>query len=121
MYAMANEPVPNMNAAELRQYYADKQGEQDLADAYAIAHNKFWWVEDDEYDYEKGTPEYSAARAVTEEWCALMDEYRERIYTLLKSEGVVVPYDGRIEGLEPFMARHGYINGDGWWIKEENH
>ena len=77
---MAKEPVPNMSAAEVKAYFDDKHTEKDLADAYAIAHNKFWWVEDNEYDYEEGTPEHTAACAITEEWGSLMDEYKVEIF-----------------------------------------
>ena len=65
MIVMAKDPVPNMSAAEVKAYFADKHTEKDLADAYAIAHNKFWWVEDNEYDYEEGAPEHIAACAIT--------------------------------------------------------
>ena len=37
---------------------------QELADVFAITSNKFWWVEDNEYDYEKGTKEYQEARKI---------------------------------------------------------
>ena len=117
MIVMAKDPVPNMSAAEVKTYFADKHTEKDLADAYAIAHNKFWWVEDNEYDYEKGTPEYITACAITEEWGSLMNEYKARIFDILTNEGVTIPTTGQIEILAPFMARNGYADGNGWWIK----
>ena len=70
MFVMAKEPIPNMSAAEVKAYFAEKHTVQDLADAYAIAHNKFWWVEDNEYDFEEGTPEHKAACAIPDEWGA---------------------------------------------------
>lgn len=118
MFVMAKEPIPDMSAAEVKEYFADKHTEKDLADAYAIVHNKFWWVEDNEYDYEEGTPEHKAACAITDEWGALMDEYKNRIFEILTSEGVTIPATGQIKVLEPFMARHGYSDGNGWWIKD---
>ena len=120
MYVMAKEPIPDMSAAEVKAYFADKNSEKDLADAYAIAHNKFWWVEDNEYDYEAGTPEYNAACAITDKWAALMDEYKKQIFEILNSEWVTIPAAGQIKVLEPFMARYGYTDGNGWWIKENN-
>lgn len=118
MFVMAKEPIPNMSAAEVRAYFADKHTEQDLADAYAIAHNKFWWVEDNEYDFDEGTPEHKAACSITDEWGALMDEYQKRIFEILISEGVTIPTAGQIKVLEPFMARHGYVDGNGWWVRD---
>ena len=117
MFVMAKEPVPNMSAAEVKAYFDDKHTEKDLADAYAIAHNKFWWVEDNEYDCEEGTSEHKAACAITDEWCALMHEYKARIFDILASEGVVIPATGQIQVLAPFMSRNGYVDSNGWWIE----
>ena len=117
MIVMAKEPVPNMSAAEVKTYFENKHTEKDLADAYAIAHNKFWLVEDNEYDYEEGTPEHKAACAITDEWCALRHEYKARIFDILTSEGVVIPATGQIQVLVPFMSRNGYDNSNGWWIE----
>ena len=119
MFIMSQEPVPNMNVSDMRTYFADKKTEKDLADAFAIASNKFWWVEDNEYDYEEGSPEHKKACTITDEWDSLMDEYKEKIFEILISEGVVIPKTGQIEVLKPFMARFGYIDGNDWWIKKE--
>ena len=116
---MASEPTPNKTPTDVRGYFAERKSERDLADAFAIASNKLWWVEDNVYDYEKGTPEYIAARAITDEWGALMDEYEERIFMILRNEGVEIPETGRIKVLEPFMKRNGYRDGNGWWIKNK--
>ena len=117
MFVMAKEPVPNMCAADVKAFFADKYTEEDLADAYAIAHNKFWWVEDNEYDYEEGTPEHKAACAITDEWCSLMKEYKTRIFEILIREGIDIPTTGQVKVLAPFMARFGYIDDNGWWVK----
>ena len=119
MFVMAQEPIPNMSASEVRTFFADNKTEKDLADAFAVVSNKFWWVEDNEYDYEEGTPEHKMACAITDEWGNLMDEYKKRIFEILTNEGVVIPKTGQIEVLKPFMARFGYIDGNGWWIKQE--
>ena len=118
MFVMTKEPIPDISAADLKAYFANRHTEKDLADAFAIASNKFWWVEDDVYDYEEGTPEHKTARAVTDEWRALMEKYESRIFEILTGEGVIIPKTGTIKVLEPFMARHGYANGNGWWVKE---
>ena len=116
---MASEPIPNKTPTDVRGYFAERKNERDLADAFAIASNKFWWVEDNIYDYEEGTPEYIAACAITDEWGALKDEYEERIFMILRNEGVEIPETGRIKVLEPFMKRNGYRDGNGWWIKNK--
>lgn len=47
-----------------------------------------------------------------------MDEYKERIFEILIHEGISIPETKQIEMLAPFMKRNGYIDGNGWWIKE---
>ena len=116
---LANDSIPNKTPTDVRGYFAGRKSERDLADAFAIASNTFWWVEDNVYDYEEGTPEYIAACAITDEWGALMDEYEERIFMILRNEGVEIPETGRIKILEPFMKRNGYRDGNGWWIKNK--
>ena len=111
--------IPNMSASEIRTYFSDKKTEKDLADAFAITSNKFWWVEDNEYDYEEGSPEHKKACAITDEWGKLMDEYKNEIFEIIKNEGVAIPTTGQIEVLKLFMERFGYADGNGWWIKEE--
>lgn len=114
---MATEPVSNMTPTDVRNYFAERKTEKDLADAFAIVSNEFWWVEDNVYDYEEGTQEYRDALAITDEWGALMDEYEEKIFEILRSEGVGIPDTERRKVLEPFMRRNGYKDGSGWWIK----
>ena len=116
---MASEPIPDKTPTDVRNYFTERKTEKDLAEAFAIVSNKFWWVEDNEYDYEEGTPEHIAACAITDEWCALMNEYEERIFTILRIEGVEIPETGRIKVLEPFMKRNGYRDANGWWIKDK--
>ena len=118
MFIMASEPTKGMTAAEVEAYYADKHSPQDLADAYAITHNQFWWVEDNEYDFEVGSPEHKAARMVTDEWCRLMQQYQERIFDILRSKGIEIPATGQIAVLTPFMKKYGYEDQGGWWVTE---
>ena len=115
---MASEPIPNKTPTDVRGYFAERKSERDLADAFAIASNKFWWVEDNVYDYEEGTPEYIAACAIADEWGALMDEYEERIFAILRNEGISIANRGK-SVLYPFMKRNGYRDGNGWWIKDQ--
>ena len=118
MHIMANEPAHGMTAAEVESYFADKHTGQDLADAYAVAHNQFWWVEDNRYDYQEGTPEHQAACHVTNEWRRLMNQYQEEIFAILRSEGFEIPNARQITVLAPFMKKYGYEDQGGWWIRE---
>ncbi|MBQ1234015.1 MAG: hypothetical protein IIX77_00140 [Oscillospiraceae bacterium] len=116
---MIREPLPGASAAEIKAFYADKNTCQDLADAFAIVHNKCVWVNDNVYDYEVSSPEYAIACAIADEWNDLQNQYRDKIFEILKMEGIIIPEAGYVKTIEPYMARYGYINGNGWWIKEQ--
>lgn len=92
--------------------------ELELATLFAIAENKAWWIEDEEYDFAEDTEEHRQAVAKTELWFALVEKLRKRIFCILQSEGVEIPSTGQITVLEPFMERNGYKNGQGWWVKK---
>lgn len=117
VFIMGSEPYPNVTPEDIRTRFHGCLSEQDIADAFAICSNKFWWVEDNVYDYAEGTPQHAEARAITDKWCELMEEYEQQIFTILRSEGVDIPECGRIVVLAPFMERHGYKDGGGWWVK----
>ena len=115
---MMSEPIPNKTPSDVRGYFAERKSERDLADAFAIVSNKFWWVEDNRYDHEEGTTEHMVACAIADEWGALMDEYEERIFAILRNEGTSIANRGK-SVLYPFMKRNGYRDGNGWWIKDQ--
>lgn len=115
---MVEEPVQGKTADEVRQFFGECPAEQDLADAYALTSNQFWWVEDTVYDFEEGTQEYHKACGMTDEWRMLMNEYKEKIVAVLIREGSVLPEKKEAEVLLTFMKRNGYTDGDGWWIKK---
>lgn len=117
VFVMASEPYPKVTPDDIRARFHDCLSEQDLADAYAVCSNKFWWVEDNVYDYEEGTPEHQEAKAITDEWCKLMKKYEDQIFTILRNAGIEIPELGRINVLIPFMEKYGYKDGNGWWIE----
>ena len=41
----------------VEEFYEQVKTEQELADIFSVVSNKFWWVEDNIYDYEEDTPE----------------------------------------------------------------
>lgn len=116
-FVMCSEPAPDLSAEMAAEAIEKIETEQELADLFAVVDNKAWWVEDNVYDYEEGTVEYKQAVEVTDEWFALSDILRDRIFAILRAEGIVIPETGQIYVLEPFMKRNGYRNGQGWWVK----
>ncbi len=115
---MGSEPIPEWKPEEVRKWYDEQPGESRLAQAFATASNKFWWVEDDLYDFEKGTPEYEEVRRIIDAWGELMDKLKNEIFEILRNEGVSIPKTGQIEVLVPFMDRNGYYDGNGWWVRK---
>jgi len=114
---MGDDPLPNITPQEFERKYSGDLSENDLATAFALSSNKFWWVEDNEYDFEVDTPEHKSARATTDAWGKIMDGYKTEIFAILEKEGVAIPQTGQIYVLEKFMLRYNYIGGSGWWIK----
>ena len=113
---MGSEPIPGWETEEIQEWYDQHHNEAGLAQAFAATSNKFWWVEDNEYDYEEGTPEHQEACRITDSWGDLMDKLKEEIFVILRNEGVAIPEKGQITVLSPFMERNGYYDGNGWWI-----
>ena len=103
MYIMASDPTQGISASEIETYFADKQSAQDLADAYAITHNAFWWFEDNEYDFQEGSPEHKAACLITDEWDSLMKQYDPIIITSKYTTEYHVHY---FEGLAKRLSGH---------------
>ncbi len=118
IFVMCEEPMPDLTIEKANQIFDEIETEKDIADLFAIVHNKAWWIEDEEYDFEAGTEEHKKAAERTDMWFALSDKLRNMIFNILKSEGVDIPEKGQIVVLEPFMKRNGFIDGSGWWIKE---
>ena len=112
---MGSEPIPGWKPEEIQEWYIQHHTEAGLAQAFAAASNKFWWVEDNVYDYEEGTPEHQEACRITDKWEKLMESLEEEILTILMDEGVAIPEKGRIRVLIPFMERNGFSDGNGWW------
>lgn len=117
-YIMCEEPLSDITPQELRKKYSGTLTEKELATAYALSSNEFWWVEDNVYDYEEGTPEYQEAKQIADDWCSLMEFYEKQIFDILRTDGIEIPDSGRIVVLAPFMKRNGYLDGNGWWIEE---
>jgi hypothetical protein len=119
-YVMVQDPLSDTSAEEIEDYFKDKTSNQDIADAYAITSNKFWWDEDDQYDFKEGTEEYKKGLKAVDEWRRLMKYYETKIFRILRSEGKTIPKTGRIRVLAPFMEKYGYFDGNGWWIRKQN-
>ena len=119
IFIIGQEPNPNLTIEKANQLFTEIKTEKDIADLFALVENKAWWIEDEKYDFDEGTEEYKKAVEKTDIWFALADKLKDMIFSILKSEGVQIPSKGQIVVLEPFMKRNGFINGSGWWIKDD--
>lgn len=118
IFVMGSEPSPELTADIAEKAITEVKTESELADLFAVIENKAWWIEDEEYDYDEGTVEYNQARKKTDLWFSLADKLRDKIFVILRAEGIQIPGKGQITVLEPFMKGNGYINGRGWWTKK---
>lgn len=116
-FVMSSEPSPNLTAEAAERAIEKIKNESELAALYAVISNKTWWIEDEEYDYIEKTAEREQAKGKTDLWFILADKLKNRIFDILKSEGIEIPKTKQIVVLEPFMKRNGYKNGQGWWVK----
>lgn len=104
------EPIPELSPEDVRAWFALHQDENGLAKAFAAVSNKFWWVADNEYDYEKGASEYEEAVRIIDAWGVLMDELKNKIFAILKTENMPIPKTEQMDVLKTFMERNG------WWV-----
>ena len=111
-------PNWSCSVGEIRNWLKENTNTKSLAVAFALADDKSSAVSFDVDDYEEGTEEYKKACQIEQEWFSLEEELKERIFDILRSEGVEIPETGQIEVLEPFMKRYGYFDGNGWWIRK---
>lgn len=117
---MAADPIPSTSIAEMREKINDITNTQQLIDVFVQVHNKFWFIEDDLYDYEVGTKEYIELRETIDAWGDLMDELQNEIIKCAISEGfykIDEEHPKSVEKMIPFMKKYGYRDGRGWWVR----
>lgn len=120
---MAGDPLPNKSVEEMQRDIDAISSVQDLVDSYANVHSKFWFIEDDLYNYEVDSEEYAALHKIVDAWADMMHELNHRVMETAEQEGLLAerqPDSGTVKQLEAFMAKYGYRDGRGWWVKKEN-
>lgn len=119
---LAGDPMPDKSVEQMQLDIASISSTQELVDVYVQVHNKFWYIEDDLYDYEEGTEDYIRVRDNVEAWGEMMDLLDDRVMSTAKEEGLLAerqPDSGTIKQFEEFMKKYGYRDGRGWWVKIE--
>ena len=54
-----NDSISGKSVDEMRREIENITSVQKLVDVYVLVHNKFWFIEDNLYDFEQGTKEYN--------------------------------------------------------------
>ena len=116
---MISDPLPNRTVAEMGTILSSYMTTQELADAYAAVHNKFLWVEDNEYDYDESTDEYKKACDITDSWGELLNCFEDVIVSLERKNECGENSFDKNNILKDFMKKHSYRDGHGWWIRYE--
>ena len=68
IYIMASEPLEGRSIEEMQELAEKTTDTETLANLYAAVCNEFFWIEDNEYDFPQGTPEYADAIQITDQW-----------------------------------------------------
>lgn len=116
-FVMCRDPLSNLATESIEQAIGKIETESELATLFAAVENKMWWIEDETYDFNEETEEYKKIKQKIDLWFALADKLRNRIFDILRTEGIEIPDTKQISVLEPFMKRNGFKDGQGWWIK----
>lgn len=114
---MGKEPSEELSSKEALDIFLAAKNEQDLAEIYALAENKAWWFAHDIDDYEEGSKEHKEQCKLVDDWFSLVQKVEAAIFEILREEGVKIPETGIRYVMQHFMARNGYFDGAGWWIK----
>lgn len=115
---LSADPMPDKTVEQMKLEIAEIANTQEVVDAYVQVHNKFWYMEDDLYDYEEGTEEYIRVRRNVEAWGEIMDSLDARVMAVAREEGLLSERRlnaGTIKQLEKFMKKYGYRDSCGWW------
>ena len=118
---MTSEPLVNISIEEMQQIILSITSAQQLVEVYANVYNKFFFIEDEVYDYEKGTEEYERVCFVVDAWEKMLDELDVQIMKTATDEGLLAEKHqnyGTAKQIECFMDKYGYCNCSGWWIKK---
>ena len=121
---MGSEPLSDVTIEEMWDVAKNCKNTQELVTAYARVHNEFWFIEDNIYDYEKGTEEYNKTEAIIDAWEKIMDYLEDKVISCAQEEGLLASRQkrsGLAKQLEAFMSKYGYRDGRGWWVKIEQH
>ncbi len=83
---MSGRPLRDITVEELWKIAMNYKTTQKLVDAYADAHNKFWLIEDEIYDYEENSAEYKQTEMKIDSWEKIYDYLEGKVVACAKEE-----------------------------------
>lgn len=123
--ALTEEPAGGKTVQDVRLWLSYHESEGDLANALALVSNQVGWLDDEVYDYEEGTAEYSRALDIYTGWRDFYFELTKQALEIIKTRPELagkISFEERVGThyqILPFMSYHGYSDKNGWWIKSE--
>lgn len=65
---MGSEPLAGIELKDMEEPAADVTSSEEIVKVFAAVHNKFWFIEDEVYDYEEGSEDYYRISAIVDAW-----------------------------------------------------
>lgn len=118
-YIMCGDPYPDIEIEDVYEMVSGTDDEKTIALAVAILNNKTGIIADELDDYETDSDEY---RRLDKQYDSAYDLYKkltDKIIDILTDKGELPDTKGIHFLIEPFMNRNGFINGNGWWVHQD--
>ncbi len=118
---LSGDSLTNKTVDEMKEELENNTTTQQLVDVYVNVHNKFWFIEDDIYDYDEGSEEYERVDDLINQWYQFMEQLDQEIMEKASEEGLLDEVDsnsGTTKRLKSFMSKYGYRDATGWWVKK---
>lgn len=116
---MGGDPHPYLTVVEMWKKVEKIGSIQELIDEYVVVHNKFWFIEDNIYDYKEGSDEYKRVCHEIGEWADIVNTLYRRVMEEADKEGFLYdfqPEKGSRKQLSRLMDKYGYYDANGWWL-----
>lgn len=121
IFVMASEPLVGYSAEDFKKLCNGTLSEVELAVLYAGAFNKAGWLM---HDLDDEDADINTEREY-KKWSTIEEELRCRIIAILERENPekirsqLSSGQGYYYIVKPFMLRNGFVDGNGWWIKND--
>ena len=122
--ALFNEPLEGFSPVQVRDMFERYTSDDTVATILAGVSNQVGWLMHELDDPDNDNESVSAYRSVFHSWYALEQDLVKDVIRRLEEENqttgskYVTAGIGTHYIIKPFMERNGFVDGAGWWIKE---